>query len=97
MLLAVVVMLLAGGFRSSPPPIRPGGKIGTMTLVRGIEHRADDEIWRFCKGLIPKPGAVPPDVFRPSAGAALHRLRTVGENAEGSRLPLAAVEMGPVV
>jgi hypothetical protein len=55
-LLAVVVVLLAGGFRSAPPPVRPGGKIGTMTLVRGIEHRADDEIWRFCKAVIPKPG-----------------------------------------
>ena len=55
-LLAVVVVLLAGGFRNSPPPVRPGGKIGTMTLVRGIEGRADDEIWQFCKAAIPKPG-----------------------------------------
>jgi hypothetical protein len=55
-LLAVVVVLLAGGFRSPPPPVRPGGKIGTMTLVRGIEHRADDEIWRRCNPVIPKPG-----------------------------------------
>ena len=46
----VAVMVGAG------PPVRPGGKIGTMTLVRGIEHRADDEIWRFCKAVIPKPG-----------------------------------------
>jgi hypothetical protein len=52
----VVVVLLAGGFGGSPPPVRPGGKIGTMTLVRGIEHKADDEIWRFCKAVIPKPG-----------------------------------------
>jgi hypothetical protein len=55
-LVAVLVALLAGGFGSSPPPVRPGGKTGTMTLVRGIERRADDEIWRFCKALIPKPG-----------------------------------------
>jgi hypothetical protein len=55
-LLAVAVVLLAGGFRGSPPPVRPGGKIGTMTLVRGIEDRADDEIWRFCNAVIPKPG-----------------------------------------
>jgi hypothetical protein len=54
-LLAVIVVLLAGGFGGSPP-VRPGGKIGTMTVVRGIEHRADDEIWRFCKAVIPKPG-----------------------------------------
>jgi hypothetical protein len=37
-LAAVGVLLLAGGFRSAPPPVGPGGKIGTMTLVRGIEH-----------------------------------------------------------
>jgi hypothetical protein len=55
-LLAAVVVLLAGGFGSSPRPVRPGGKIGTMTLVRDIEDRADDEIWRFCKAVIPKPG-----------------------------------------
>ena len=55
-LVALAVALLAGGFRSSPPPVRPGGKIGTMTLVRGIEHGADDEIWRFCNAVIPKPG-----------------------------------------
>jgi hypothetical protein len=27
-----------------------------MTLVRGIEPRADDELWRFCAPVIPKPG-----------------------------------------
>jgi hypothetical protein len=55
-LLTVLVVLLTGGFRSSPPPVRPGGKVGTMTLVRGIEPRADDEIWRFCKAVLPKAG-----------------------------------------
>jgi hypothetical protein len=54
--LPLTAVLLASGFRGSAPPVVPGGKIGTMTLVRGIEHRADDEIWRFCTPVIPKPG-----------------------------------------
>jgi hypothetical protein len=55
-LLSVTVVLLGSGFRSSPPPIGPGGKVGTMTLVRGIEPRADAELWMFCDAVIPKPG-----------------------------------------
>ena len=55
-LLPVTAVLLGSGFGHSPPPVGPGGKIGTMTLARGIEHKADDEIWRFCKAVIPKPG-----------------------------------------
>ncbi len=56
-LLPVTSLLLASGFRSSPPPVAPGGKIGAMTLVRGIEHKADAELWgMFCDATIPKPG-----------------------------------------
>jgi hypothetical protein len=56
-LLPVTVVLLGSGFRSAPPPVGPGGKIGTMTLVRGIEHKADAELWGlFCNGVLPKPG-----------------------------------------
>jgi hypothetical protein len=55
LLLSVAAVLLASGFRSSPP-IRPGDKIGAMTLVRGSEPKADDELWRFCAPVIPKPG-----------------------------------------
>jgi hypothetical protein len=56
-LLPVTALLLASGFRSSPPPVAPGGKIGAMTLVRGIEHKADAELWgMFCDATIPKPG-----------------------------------------
>jgi hypothetical protein len=55
-LLSVTVVLLGTGFGSSQPPVGPGGKIGTMTLVRGIEHAADAELWLFCKPVIPKPG-----------------------------------------
>jgi hypothetical protein len=55
-LLAVTAALLGSGCRSSPAPVGPGGKIGTMTLVRGIEHYADAELWVFCHAVIPKPG-----------------------------------------
>ena len=54
--LVVVAGLVVSGFRSSPPSIGPGGKIGTMTLVRGIEPRADDELWRYCVPAVPTPG-----------------------------------------
>jgi hypothetical protein len=67
-LVAVLVVLLVGGFGSSRPPVRPGGKIGTMTLVRGIEPIADDEIWRFCKAAIPKPGRYRRRCFVPRVG-----------------------------
>ncbi len=57
LLLAVTAALLGSGFRSSRPPVGPGGKIGMMTLVRGVEHAADAELWgTFCDAVIPKPG-----------------------------------------
>jgi hypothetical protein len=56
-LLPVTAALLGSGFfRSSPPPVGPGGKIGTMTLVRGTEHEAEEEIFAYCDAVIPKPG-----------------------------------------
>jgi hypothetical protein len=56
-LLSVTAALLGSGFRSSStPPVGPGGKIGTMTLVRGTEHQAEDEIFAHCDAVIPKPG-----------------------------------------
>jgi hypothetical protein len=61
----VAAALPASGFRNSPPPIGPGGKIGTMTLVRGIESKADDELWRFCAPDIPKPGTYHRTCFVP--------------------------------
>jgi hypothetical protein len=55
-LLQVMAALFAGGLRG-PSPVGPGGKIGTMTLVRGIEHKADAELWGlFCNGVLPRPG-----------------------------------------
>ena len=63
--LVVAAALLVSGFHSSPPPIEPGGKIGTMTLVRGIEPKADDELWRFCAPAIPKPGTYHRTCFVP--------------------------------
>src|SRR5262249_57904983 len=57
LVLTVTVALLAAGFRSSPPAVGPGGKIGAMTLVRGNEHEADDELWgRYCAPSTPEPG-----------------------------------------
>jgi len=65
-LLAVMAALLASGFGgSSPPPVGPGGKIGTMTLVRGIEHAADAELWGVCDPVIPKPGRYRRTCFAP--------------------------------
>jgi hypothetical protein len=55
-LLAACAVLLGGGFRSSLPPVGPGGTIGAMTLASGIEQKADSEIWLFCRPDIPKPG-----------------------------------------
>jgi hypothetical protein len=55
-LLPVTALLLAAGFPSSSSPVGPGGKIGAVTLVRGIEHKADAELWVFCDPAIPKPG-----------------------------------------
>ena len=52
--LPTTVVLLSVGFRSSQPPAGPGGKIGAMTLVRGPEEAADDELWRFCQPVLPK-------------------------------------------
>jgi len=58
LLLPVTAVLLGTGFSNSPPPVGPGGKIGAMTLARGIEHKADAELWGplGCDGVIPKPG-----------------------------------------
>ena len=64
-LLVVSAVLLTAGFRSSSAPIRPGGKLGTMTLVRGAEPTADDELWRFCKPALPKPGVYRRTCFVP--------------------------------
>jgi hypothetical protein len=56
-LVLLPAVMLALGFRSSPPPLGPGGKIGAMTLVREIEHQADAELWgSFCDAVLPKPG-----------------------------------------
>jgi hypothetical protein len=55
-LVAVTGVLLGSGWPSSPPSVGPGGKIGTMTLVRGIEHSAEAELWLFCHPVIAKPG-----------------------------------------
>jgi hypothetical protein len=53
---AAIALLLGIAFRNSPPPVGPGGKIGSMTLARGVEQQADAEIWLYCEPEIPKPG-----------------------------------------
>jgi hypothetical protein len=56
-LLLKVTTLLAAGFRSTSPLVEPGGKIGTMTLVRGSEYEADAELWGGpCDPFTPTPG-----------------------------------------
>jgi hypothetical protein len=56
-LLPATAVLLGSGFRGAPRPVGPGDKIGTMTLARGIEHRADAELWgSLCNPVVPKPG-----------------------------------------
>jgi hypothetical protein len=53
----MTMALLAVGLRSSPPSVGPGGKLGTMTLVRGREYEADAELWGgFCDPFTPTPG-----------------------------------------
>jgi len=56
-LVSVAAVLLGTAFRSSSPPVGPGDKIGEMILVRGVEPKADEELWRSsCDPVIPKPG-----------------------------------------
>ena len=86
-------LLLAGGSRTSPPPVVPGGKIGTMILVGGIERKADDEIWRYCKSATPKPGRYRrtcsvPHIERPFIGDG-----DWGAHAEVPRLRVEAVDV----
>ena len=56
--LLVTAALLGSGFGNSSAPVGPGDKIGTMTVVRGIEHKADAELWGplGCDPVIPTPG-----------------------------------------
>jgi hypothetical protein len=58
LLLPVAAVLLATGLRSTLSPVGPGDKIGTMTLVRGAERKADAELWGAlgCDAAIAKPG-----------------------------------------
>jgi hypothetical protein len=55
-LLAVTAALLASGFRSSSPPVRPGGKIGKITLLSIPQERTNLEIFTFCRPDILRPG-----------------------------------------
>lgn len=52
----LLVGLLGSGFRTSPPAVAPGGRIGSMTLVRGTSVNADANIFDFCNPFILKAG-----------------------------------------
>ena len=43
-------------WRPTTGPIRPGGKIGTMRLARGIAAGADAKLFDFCDPIITQPG-----------------------------------------
>src|SRR5262249_23208431 len=52
-------LLLVGsvGAFNQPPPILPGGKIGTMRLARGVVAEADAKLFDFCDPVILQPGS----------------------------------------
>lgn len=54
--LSVSALLLASGSRAAPPPLGPGGKIGSMTLARGPESQASIELWKYYDAVLPTPG-----------------------------------------
>jgi hypothetical protein len=55
-----VLLLLASatvvGGVAAAGPVGPGGKIGTMTLTRGVLFDADISLWNVCNGEISKFG-----------------------------------------
>jgi hypothetical protein len=55
---AVAVAVLGSAFGGSAGPIRPGGKIGPMTLERGTSSTADEKLFDFCNPVILRTGAV---------------------------------------
>jgi hypothetical protein len=54
-LLLLALGTVAGGVAAAGP-IGPGGKIGTMTVVRGEVYEADLNIFNVCNPVILKPG-----------------------------------------
>jgi len=80
----VVALVLTGFGRSAP--VRPGGKIGTMTLVRGTSANADLKFFDFCDPVILKPA----DVHRRCVVPRVRRLFIGYGNFEPSRKALDA-------
>jgi hypothetical protein len=56
LLFVVVIATLGSGWGKAAKPLRPGGKIGAMRLVRGVTYEADQKIFEFCDPVILKPG-----------------------------------------
>ena len=79
--LSVAAALLASGFGGSTAPVGRDDKIGRMTGVRGIEHKADAELWGPWAVIRSfQAGALPSDVHDPHGAAAVHRLGRLGAN-----------------
>jgi hypothetical protein len=57
-LFAVAAVVLGSGFGSAALSLPPGGKIGTMMLVRGTSVQADGKFFDSCNPVILKPGPV---------------------------------------
>jgi hypothetical protein len=51
-----LVLASSAGAIAKRPPIGPGGKIGTMRLVRGTVATADAKLFDFCEPVITQPG-----------------------------------------
>jgi hypothetical protein len=54
----VLLVAVGTGFGAATDPVRPGGKIGTMTLVRGVPYESDLELFNVdtCNATFTKPG-----------------------------------------
>jgi hypothetical protein len=54
----VLLVAVGSGFGAAPGPVKPGGKIGTMTLVRGVSYESDLELFNVdtCRANFTKPG-----------------------------------------
>jgi hypothetical protein len=57
-LLGLLLVAVASGFGAAADPVKPGGKIGTMTLVRGVAYESDLELFNVgsCNANFTKPG-----------------------------------------
>jgi len=54
----VLLVAVGSGFAAAAGPVKPGGKIGTMKLVRGVPYESDLELFNVdsCSANFTKPG-----------------------------------------